>query len=372
MDRVEGLAKLTGAEGYVDDLPVEGALWGATVRSPVARGRIREVRFAPGFDRDGLVVVDHRDIPGANVVALIDTDQPVLAADRVRHLHEPVLLLAHESRERLRHAVRAVEVVVDAEPPVLDFTARLGPGDVQHGDDNVLKRLKIEKGDVEAALASAARVVEGEYRTGAQEHVYLENQGMVAWEERGAVVVQGSLQCPFYVLKALCHALDRTPETARVIQAPTGGGFGGKEEYPSIIALHAALLAMKAGRPVKLIYERGEDMRATTKRHPSHVRHRTGVDADGRLVAQDIEVALDGGAYVTLSPVVLSRAIIHAAGPYACETSGSPAAPCSPTPRPTGRSAGSERRRRSSPTSATWTWSPRPPGSTRSSCGDAT
>ncbi|MCK5439155.1 MAG: molybdopterin-dependent oxidoreductase, partial [Gemmatimonadetes bacterium] len=97
------------------------------------------------------------------------------------------------------------------------------------------------------------------------------------------------------------------------------GGFGGKEEYPSMIALHAALLALKSERPVKIIYDRGEDMRATTKRHPSLVRHRTGVDADGRLLAQDIEVVLDGGAYVTLSPVVLSRGVIHAAGPYACD-----------------------------------------------------
>jgi CO/xanthine dehydrogenase Mo-binding subunit len=105
----------------------------------------------------------------------------------------------------------------------------------------------------------------------------------------------------------------------RVVQSPTGGGFGGKEEYPSVIALHAAILAMKSGRPVKIVYDRGEDMAVTTKRHPSLVRHRTGLDRDGRLIAQDIEVLLDGGAYVTLSPVVLSRGVIHAGGPYHCE-----------------------------------------------------
>ncbi|MBW3661046.1 MAG: xanthine dehydrogenase family protein molybdopterin-binding subunit [Gemmatimonadetes bacterium] len=289
------------------------------MRSPVPRGRIREVRFASGLDRSELVVVDHRDLTGPNEVLLIEPDQPVLAADRVRHLHEPVLLLAHPSREALRRAVAAVEIVVDPEPPVLDFTVDPPPGGVQYGDDNVLKRLSIDKGDVETALAGAARIVEGEYRTGAQEHVYLENQGMVAWEEGDVLVVKGSLQCPYYVLKALGHALGRGPDRVRVVQAPTGGGFGGKEEYPSLVALHAALLARKAGRPVKLVYERGEDMEATTKRHPSLVRHRTGVDVEGRLLAQDIEVVLDGGAYVTLSPVVLSRAIIHAAGPYACD-----------------------------------------------------
>ncbi|HYO48200.1 MAG TPA: xanthine dehydrogenase family protein molybdopterin-binding subunit [Gemmatimonadota bacterium] len=318
MERIEGLAKLTGAERYVDDLPVEGALWGMTVRSPIARGRIRKIRFDPAVDWSEFVVVDHRDVPGANEVLLIEPDQPILAADRVRHVHEPVVLLAHPSRDAVRRAVRSVEVVVDPEPAYFDVSLPPRPDQVQRGGDNVMKRIEVRKGDVEAALGRAARVVEGEYRTGAQEHVYIETQGMLAWEEDGVLFVQGSLQCPYYVHKAALRAFGRDPDRVRIVQAPTGGGFGGKEEYPSMIALHAALLALKAGRPVKIVYDRGEDMEATTKRHPSIVRHRTGVDGDGRLVAQDIDVVMDGGAYVTLSPVVLSRGVIHAAGPYRC------------------------------------------------------
>jgi len=317
--RVEGLSKLTGRELYVDDLPVEGVLWGATVRSPVPRGRIRDIRFGDSVDWSAFTIVDHRDIPGSNSVFLIEEDQPVLAADRVRHVHEPILLLAHPSRDQVRRAVSAVEVRIEEEPPVLDFRVLPRAEQVQYGKDNVLKRLKIEKGDVERALAEAPVVVEGEYETGAQEHVYLETQGMLAWEDGGVITVTGSMQCPYYILDAFHHALDRAPDSIRVIQAPTGGGFGGKEEFPSGIALHAALLSMKAGRPVKLIYDRSEDMAVTTKRHPSRVTHRTGVDRDGRLLAQKIEVVLDGGAYVTLSPVVLSRSIIHAAGPYCCD-----------------------------------------------------
>src|SRR5207248_4183322 len=115
----------------------------------------------------------------------------------------------------------------------------------------------------------------------------------------------GSLQCPFYALKALKSLLG--PEAkVRVIQTETGGGFGGKEEYPSMLAGHATLLALKSGRPVKIVYDREEDMIATTKRHPSIVRHRTGVRCDGTIVAMDVDVVLDGGAYVTLSPTVLS------------------------------------------------------------------
>ena len=327
MRRREALAKLTGREQYVDDLPLplplplplDGFLWGMTVRSPAPRGRVTAVRFGKDVDWSQFVVVDHRDIPGPNVVALIEDDQPVLAAGQVRHVHEPVALVAHPSREAVRRAVRSIDVVVAPEPPALDFRVAPAAEQIQYGSDNVLKHLRIEKGDVDRALAQAPVVVSGTYETGAQEHVYLETQGMIAYLEDDVLVVKGSMQCPYYVLKALQHALARDETKVRVIQTPTGGGFGGKEEFPSHIALHAALLALKGRRPVKLIYDRGEDMAATTKRHPALVRHRTGLSRDGRLLAQDIEVAIDGGAYVTLSPVVLSRAIIHAAGPYACD-----------------------------------------------------
>src|SRR5439155_16710179 len=132
------------------------------------------------------------------------------------------------------------------------------------------------------------------------------------------IAVYGSIQCPYYVVKALKSMLG-PDQYVRVVQTETGGGFGGKEEYPSMIAGHAALLALKSGRPVKIVYDREEDMVATTKRHPSIVRHRTGVMRDGRLVAMDIDFIIDGGAYVTLSPTVLSRGGIHAAGPYRCD-----------------------------------------------------
>lgn len=335
MLRLEGLSKLTGAERYLDDTPMPGALWGMTVRSPSPRGRITAIHFDPAIDWSQFVIVDSRDIPGPNETYLIENDQPVLAsagrdnAGYVRHVYEAVLLLAHEDRNLLRRAVAGVKVDVAPEPPVLDYRLPPTPAQLQRGTDNIIKSLRINKGDTAAALASAHRVVEGVYETGAQEHVYIENQAMAAWLEAGPsgriendadniVVVRGSMQCPYYVLNALKHALWRDPSRVRVIQAPTGGGFGGKEDYPSTIALHAALLALKSRRPIKIVYDRAEDMASTTKRHPALVRHRTGIDHSGRLVAQEIEVTLDAGAYVTLSPVVLSRGIIHAAGPYHC------------------------------------------------------
>jgi CO/xanthine dehydrogenase Mo-binding subunit len=289
---------------YADDLVFPGMLHGRTIRSTIPRGRVRSIKL--DFDPSGFTIVDHRDVPGRNIVDLIEQDQPFLVERDVRHMAEPILLLAHEDPERLNAA--RVEIEYDEDEPLLDPEVSRA----------VLKAIDIVKGDVDAALVSADLVVEGTYRTGHQEHVYIEPNGVVAIPEQGGVAVFGSMQCPFYAIKAL-KCLFGASAKIRVVQTETGGGFGGKEEYPSMIAGHAALLALKSGRPVKIIYDRVEDMVATTKRHPSVVRHRTGVMRDGRIVAMDIDVLLDGGAYVTLSPVVLSRGCIHAAGPYRCE-----------------------------------------------------
>jgi len=298
--RKEGWAKVTGAARYVDDLRFPGMLHGRTVRSTIARGEILKV----AVDAPGCVVVDHRDIPGRNLVALIDDDQPCLADGQVRHQAEPIVLLASADRDALLKA--KVEIQYAARAPILD------PRESTH----VFKHITIEKGSLERGFAEADVVVEGTYSTGHQEQLYLETQGMLAVPADGGVTVYGSLQCPYYVHKALQVLLGT--ERVRVVQVETGGAFGGKEEYPSMIAGHAALLALKSGRPVKIVYDRAEDMLATTKRHPSIVRHRTGVKRDGTLMAMDIDVLMDAGAYATLSAVVLSRGTIHAAGAYRC------------------------------------------------------
>jgi CO/xanthine dehydrogenase Mo-binding subunit len=317
--RVDGLDKLCGRAAYVDDVAIPGVLHGGTIRTPIARGRIRKIHFDPAINWSEYVVVDHRDIPGPNVCALIEKDQPALVADEFRHKYEAVVLIAHRSIHKLRDALRAVRLEVEPLPSVLDPELPLRPELVQHGADNVLKRLEINKGNTQEAFAKAAYIIEGRYSTGAQEHVYLETQGMVAWRENGRLVVRGSMQCPYYVVDSLAYFFGKPRDAFQVIQAPVGGGFGGKEDYPSLLAIHTALLSEKAGAPVKIIYDRQEDMQATTKRHPSVVRHRTALDKVGTLLAMEIDVILDGGAYVTLSPVVLSRGCIHATGPYHCE-----------------------------------------------------
>ncbi|HEX5397398.1 MAG TPA: xanthine dehydrogenase family protein molybdopterin-binding subunit [Candidatus Limnocylindria bacterium] len=310
--RREGPAKLTGRAKYADDLVFPGAWYGATIRSTEPHARLLGFDLDDAFEWKRVVVVTADDIPGENIVSLIDDDQPALVpvGGEIRHQAEPLLLLAAADRATLREAKRHVRARTEPLPAVFD--------PLQSTQE--FAHFTVGRGDVDAALATADLVIEGEYRVGHQEQLYIENQAMISVpREDGGVSVHGSLQCPYYIHKALKRALGLGDRQAVVVQSETGGGFGGKEEYPSMIALHAALLAKKCGKPVRMIYDRHEDISATTKRHPAIMRHRTGVTRDGRLVAQDVEVVMDGGAYCTLTPVVLSRGVLHAAGPYRCD-----------------------------------------------------
>jgi CO/xanthine dehydrogenase Mo-binding subunit len=315
--KAEAPDKVTGRAQYVEDLHVPGMLHGRTVRSAIARGKVVKVELDPAFDWKGVTVADHKDIPGENVVALIEDDQPLLVAEEIRHAEEPILLLAHENPEKVEAASKAVHIQYEPLDPVLTIEDSLARKALLYGEDNVFKEIHISRGDLDAELKRADRVLEGTYRVGHQEHVYIENNGMLAERTpEGGLLVRGSLQCPYYVHHALMRAFDLGADKVRVVQTTTGGGFGGKEEYPSMIGAHAALLAWKSGRPVRIVYDRLEDIAATTKRHPAVMHVRAGVMNDGTLRAFDVDCILDGGAYVTLSPVVLSRGAIHAAGPY--------------------------------------------------------
>ncbi len=339
--RKEGRAKVLGEARYVDDLSLSGMWHGATVRSRVARGRIRAVHFSPDVNWGEYAVVQATDIPGRNTIVHLTQDHPCLASKTVNHPDEPIVLLAHAEKTALLKAVAGVSIDYDELPGV--FTIEESEAAVALGDTermiwdgepwgataNCFKQYTLYTGDAEAtehalemAFQKADHIVEGEYTTGAQEQLYIEPNGVIAECFRDAkgdiesICVRGSMQCPYYLVHALTLVFGLPAERCRVIQTETGGAFGGKEDFPSVIGSHAALLAMQCGHPVKLVYDRDEDMVATTKRHPSRTRHRTAVSKEGKLLGGIIEFAIDGGAYATLSPVVLSRGTLHAAGPY--------------------------------------------------------
>jgi CO/xanthine dehydrogenase Mo-binding subunit len=315
--RKEGREKVTGQAQYIDDMTLPNMVYGATVRSRVPRGKIKKITFGPGIAWNEFVIVSAKDIPGRNYIALIVDDQPCLADEIVNHPEEPILLLAHPNRHMLPKAVDAISIEYDPLPAVFTIEESEGHREIIWGKNNTFKTYLVDKGDVDGVWEKADYIVEGEYCTGAQEQLYIENNGMIAaYDPEQGVTVWGSLQCPYYIHKALMALCNLPADKVRVVQMETGGAFGGKEEYPSMIAGHAALLAIKSGRPVKIIYDRMEDMAATTKRHPSRTRHRTAVTKDGKILGGEIEFTIDGGAYTTLSPVVLSRGTIHAGGPY--------------------------------------------------------
>ncbi len=314
--RVDGADKVTGRALYIDDLSLPGMLHGATVRSSVPRGTLQRIVQDPWLAAEGVVTVTAADVP-VNVVALIEDDQPVLAARDIRHWYEPFALVACANRHDLRRAVASVRADVIRREPVLTLEDALAARDPVHGTDNLQKTYKITRGR-DVSHATAPVIVQGTYDVHHQEHMYIEPQGVIAWWDDAGCHVMGSIQCPYYVHKALTRTFGLAGDRAHVTQTVTGGGFGGKEEYPSILALHAALLARKALRPVKMVYDRAEDIEATTKRHPARVSIRSGADPDGTLRFLDIDILMDGGAYVTLTPVVLSRGTLHATGPYRC------------------------------------------------------
>ncbi|MBI3558236.1 MAG: xanthine dehydrogenase family protein [Deltaproteobacteria bacterium] len=319
VERKEGRDKVVGRSKYIDDITFPGLIHGATVRSPAARGRIRGISFEGNMPWDEFTIVTAKDIPGHNHVALLMNDQPLLADGFVNHPEEPVLLLAHADKYLLEEARRCVKFDIEPWPAVFTIEESLARKELIWGQDNIFKSYLVEKGDVDSVWNTADFVVEGEYFTGAQEQLYIENNGIIAVANaQDGVSIWGSMQCPYYVHKGLLPIFKFPDDKVRVIQTETGGGFGGKEEYPTLISGHAALLALKSGKPVKIIYDRAEDMVATTKRHPARTRHRTAVSKDGKLLAQEIDFVIDGGAYCTLSPVVLSRGTIHSAGPYFC------------------------------------------------------
>lgn len=338
--RTDAFDKVTGRARYAADLTVPGMWHGVVVRSPVPHGRLRGLVFDPDFDWTGVVVVTARDIPGPNVFVMHDRSMPVLAEDEIMYRGEPLALvaaptrgLAQEAAARIRPEIDELPAVLTLEERVAEYragrlvtgvegTAPSGVGGFAGGvpaSPGVLCSQSIVKGDVEQGFAEADLVVEGEYTAGYQEHLYLEPQAMIAIPQPdGGVLIEGSLQCPYYVVHETHEALGLPPEKVRVRQAVVGGAFGGKEEFPSLLAAYCALPALKSGHPVRIVYDRHEDILCSTKRHPLWARYRTGVKRDGTLTALRVDFLLNGGAYLTLSDVVLYRGILHAAMVYRC------------------------------------------------------
>lgn len=318
--RMDGVPKVTGKALYVDDISLPGMWFGAVVRSTIPHGRVKKVVFDPSFDWNQVVVADSKDIPGKNCVAMIQQDVPLIVCDQIKHIGEAVLLIAAPTKALAATAKNFITVSYEEQEPILSVEDSKKAKILIHGDKNIISEYKMSTGDVVLGFKQADEIIECVYTMGHQEHMYIEPNGIIASPASGGgIAIVGSIQCPYYISKAVSILMDIPEEKNSVRQATVGGAFGGKEDYPSILAGYASVLAKKAGRPVKIIYERAEDTEVTTKRHPAFVRHKTGVKKDGTLTAMEIEVEMDAGAYVTLTPVVLSRGFLHSTGAYRCQ-----------------------------------------------------
>ncbi|MBI1745656.1 MAG: xanthine dehydrogenase family protein [Acidobacteria bacterium] len=311
--RPDALDKVKGTARYIDDMALAGTLYAGVLRSPHTHARILRLDTARARQMPGiLTALTAKDIPGKNIIPLIQPDQPMLAETEVNHIGEGIALVAGEYRVAVEAALAAIEVEYEPLPPVLTL-------EEAYEQQRIMAHWKIRRGDVKAAFAQAAIVIENSYHTPYQEHAYIEPNGMLAQPDgMGGVTVHGSMQCPFYVQKAVASILGLGLNQVRIIQMVTGGGFGGKEDAPSVPAAMTALLAVKTGRPVKLIFTREDDMTVMSKRHPGWIKYRSAFTQAGELLAVEVLYVLDGGAYATLSPAVLWRGINHAAGPYRC------------------------------------------------------
>ena len=313
--RVDGVAKVTGAFTYGSDLRVDGMLWGVTLRSPHPSARIHSIDVTKAEAAPGVhALLTAADVPGKPTFGLEYSDQPVLAADVVRYEGEPVAVVAAETLAQARRAAELVEVEYEPLPVVADMEDALRPDAPQvHESGNMLRHVHILHGDPDQAEADVW--VESYYETPMQDQAALGPEGGLAIPtEDGGVDLRVITQWLHVDRQQIAPCLDLPAEKVRVALAGVGGAFGSREDIH--VQVHACMLALRTGRPVKMVYGREESFHGHVHRHPSRTWIRYGATRDGRLVAADVRLLLDGGAYASSSPAVLANASTFAAGPY--------------------------------------------------------
>ena len=314
--RKDAWAKVTGEAKFASDMYFPQMLHAAIKRSDRAHAKIKSINYP-----DNITVITAKDIPGHNIVPVVFKDMPLLA-DKITRFHgEAIAIVLADTRSEAKQLLDKIEIEYEDLPAVFNPEEALNNENVKLWENgNVYSHHKIRKGNVDAVWEQCDVIVERKYYTPYQEHAYMETQGMVAVpEDDGGIMIYGTMQCPFYVQEGVANVLGIGLNRVNVMQTTVGGGFGGKEDVPSIVAGQAAVAAYLTKRPVKLIYDRDEDIISMSKRHPMVIKYKAGAKRTGELVAIEVDTLMDAGAYITLSPVVAFRNIVHSAGPYKCE-----------------------------------------------------
>lgn len=293
--------KISGQAKYLADISIDNMLHAITVRSKVHSGIIKSITL-PELP-DGYYTVSAKDVPGKNVVKIIFEDQPIFPEKEVTYLHEPIMLIVGPDKQVVKDLVSSVQIEYVEREPVFEWT-------------NSVIHYHFDKGEGDKVFHQAKRVISYDYETGYQEQAYIETQGFLGYLDDKKVTLIGSIQCPYYVKNAVIQALNVPEEQVRVIQPSIGGAFGGKEEFPSLMACQLAVAVKKIGKPIQFLYDREEDMLVTTKRHPAKIHFEAAIGKNNKILGFKVHTGIDAGANIGLSGVVLSRALIACTGAY--------------------------------------------------------
>ncbi len=315
--RKDGVGKVTGETKFFSDMTLPNMLYAKVTRSKYPHALIKRINTSKAEAVPGVVtVLTYKDVPGLNGFGIIVPDQPVLCYDKVRYLGDAIAVIAAENLEAAEKASQLVEVDYEPLPVVSDPLEALKPDAPKvHEKGNTQRHATIRIGDVEKAFRAADVVVENTYRTGRQMHMFLEIEaGLGMLDDKGNIVLYVGGQSPYRDQMQVSRALRIKPERVRVISTPVGGAFGGKEE--NTVQIHLALLALKTERPVKMVWTREESGVAGIKRHPMIVTMKTAASKDGKLLANQVRIVADTGAYASLGPTVLDVSIENSCGPY--------------------------------------------------------
>jgi CO/xanthine dehydrogenase Mo-binding subunit len=316
--RIDALGKVLGKTRYTTDMIDQEVLYLRIVRSPHAHAIVKRIDTSASEKVGGVIrVVTAKDVPGANEVGFFIQDQPLFCDKKVRFVGDAVAMVIAETPEAAELGVQAVKVEYEELPAIYDPQEALRDGAIKiHDKGNLLDSYFVKKGDVEDGFRQADIVIKGTYETPIQEQAYLETEAALAYPTEDGISVLGSLQCPFAVEKAVKIVLGKSVPNVRIILAPTGGAFGGKEDAPDEVCARAALATYLTKKPALLAFSRKESIIFHPKRHPITFEREIGLTKDGKITGVRAKVVLDGGAYASLSSRVLFQSVCLVAGAY--------------------------------------------------------
>lgn len=315
--RPDGPDKTTGKTKFITDVEIENMVYAHPVYSSIPFGKIISIDITNAKNIDGFLgIYFAKDIPGENQIGVILKDQPLLADKIVRFIGDSIGIVVAEDPTIAKQCAEEIHIEYQEFEPYLSINASKAAKSNFIHDNNIACKHQSIKGDYKKGFEQSKYIIEEQFRTPVAEHYYLEPQGIIAIPKNNGMEIHGSLQCPYYIQKAVAPVLGLPLEKVIVIQSPTGGAFGGKEDIPSELAARAAVAAIHLQRPVKMIYNRTDDIQLTSKRHPFQMHYKVGVSAAGKLLSAEIDLEESAGAYATLSSVVSYRSTMQAMGPY--------------------------------------------------------